>query len=211
MSQDQRVHFYHSPQTRSSGVYMLLTELAADYELHLLNMKAGENRQPAYLAINPMGKVPAIVHRGELITEQVAIYQYLAEVFPARGLAPAPGEPGRGSFLRWLAFYGSSFEPAIIDRSMKRDPAPMASSPYGDFDTMYQTLVDHLSHNEYILGSRFSAADVLWGTSLGWTSQFGLVPAHDAISGYIQRVSSRPAMVQASLQDSAWAAEYNPA
>lgn len=211
MSQDQRVHFYHSPQTRSSGVLMLLAELEADYELHLLNMKAGENRQAAYLAINPMGKVPAIVHRGELITEQVAIYQYLAEVFPAKGLAPGPGESGRGQYLRWLAFYGSSFEPAIMDRSMKREPAPMASSPYGDFDSVYQTLVDHLSHNDYILGQRFSSADVLWGTSLGWVTQFGLVPAHDAIRAYVQRVAERPAIVQAQAQDSAWAAEMNPA
>lgn len=211
MSQDLRVHFYHSPQTRSSGVLMLLAELEADYELHLLNMKAGENRQAAYLAINPMGKVPAIVHRGELITEQVAIYQYLAEVFPAKGLAPAPGEIGRGQYLRWLAFYGSSFEPAVIDRSMQREPAPKASSPYGDFDSVYQTLVDHLSHNEYILGQRFSSADVLWGTSLGWVTQFGLLPPHDAISAYVQRVAERPAIVQAQAQDSAWAAEMNPA
>ena len=87
-------------------------------------MKAGEQRGAAYLAINPMGKVPAVLHGDALVTEQGAVYTYLADLFPQAGLAPTLGDPLRGPYLRWMFFYGSSFEPAVVDRSMKRDPAP---------------------------------------------------------------------------------------
>ena len=156
-----RVTFFHSPNTRSSGAFALLEELDADYDLHLLNMKAGEQRQPAYLAINPMGKVPALRHGDALVAEQGAVFLYLADLFPAAGLAPSIGDPLRGPYLRWLFFYGSSFEPAIVDRAMKREPAAPSTSPYGDYDTMLKTLTDQLAKGSYLLGERFSAADVL--------------------------------------------------
>src|SRR5260370_7790605 len=92
-------------------------------------MKAGEQRQPAYLAINPMGKVPAILHRGELITEQVAAFIYLADLFPQAKLAPAPDDRQRGPYLRWLVYYGSSFEPAVAARAREPTPPPTALSP----------------------------------------------------------------------------------
>jgi len=198
--------FFHSPQTRSSGVLALLEELGADYELRLLNMKAGEQRGPAYLAINPMGKVPAIQHGAAVVTEQAAVYQYLAELFPERGLAPPPGDPLRGPFLRWLAFYGASFEPALIDRSLKRDPAAPGTSPYGDWDTMFKPLVGQLWAGPWLLGERFTAADVLWGSALQWTSMFGLIPPTPAIEAYVQRVTSRPAIVRARERDAHLAA-----
>jgi glutathione S-transferase len=198
--------FFHSPQTRSSGVLALLEELGADYELRLLNMKAGEQRGAAYLAINPMGKVPAIQHGAALVTEQAAVYQYLAEIFPEQGMAPPPGDPLRGPFLRWLAFYGSSFEPALIDRSLKRDPAAPGTSPYGDWDTMFKTLVGQLSNGPWLLGERFTAADVLWGSALQWTSMFGLIPPTREIEAYVQRVTSRPAFVRARERDAQLAA-----
>jgi glutathione S-transferase len=105
MSASDTVTLYHSPNSRSSAALTLLEELGAPYRLHVLNMKAGEQRQPAYLAINPMGKVPAVKHRDALITEQVAIYIYLADLFSDAGLAPHLGDPLRGPYLRWLAFY----------------------------------------------------------------------------------------------------------
>jgi glutathione S-transferase len=113
--------------------------------LHVLDMKAGEQRKPAYLAINPMGKVPAIRHGTALVTEQVAIFIYLADLFPQAKLAPPLGDPLRGFCLRWLVFYAACFEPAVTDRAQKRDPAPLAESPYGDFDTMLRTLADQLA------------------------------------------------------------------
>src|SRR3974390_3386333 len=143
MDADDTIIFFHSPNTRSSGVRILLAELGAPHELRPVNMKAGDKRKPAYLAVNPMGKVPAIRHRGALVTEQVAIYVYLADLFPQAGLTPALAAPLRGPYLRWPAYSGSSFEPAVIDRALKRAPPPPSMSPYGDYDTMLKTLTAH--------------------------------------------------------------------
>ena len=206
MQGQRQLIFYHAPNSRSSGVLALLEEIGADYELRVLNLKAGEQRAPAYLAVNPMGKVPALQHGDALITEQVAVYLYLADLYPDAGLAPRLEDPLRGPYLRWLAFYGSCFEPAVIDRSMKRDPAPAATSPYGDFETMLRTLTNQLEPGPFLLGSRFTAADVLWGSALAWTTGFGLVPSSPAIERYLQAVHSRPAMVRARARDAELAA-----
>ncbi|HLZ66653.1 MAG TPA: glutathione S-transferase [Aliidongia sp.] len=198
--------FYHSPNTRSTGTRILLEELGAPYELKALNMKAGEQREADYLAVNPMGKVPAIRHGEALITEQVAIFVYLADLFPEAGLAPALTDPQRGPYLRWMVYYGSCFEPAVVDKALKREPAPLSMCPYGDFDTMLKTLVDLLAVGPYVLGGRFSAADVLWGTALGWMTKFRLVPELPEIAAYIVRVNDRPAVVKARALDAELAA-----
>ena len=202
MSTTPELTFFHAPQTRSGGVLILLEELGASYTLHLLNMKAGEQRQPAYLAVNPMGKVPALMHGDALVTEQVAVYLYLADLYPQAGLTPAIGDPLRGPFLRWLAFYGSSFEPALVDKSQGHAPPP-AMAPYGDYDTTLKTLSDQLARGPYLLGERFTAADVLWGTALAWTTMFKLVPETPVIKAYIERVNARPAFVRAKAKDAA--------
>ena len=102
MAANDTIVFFHSPNTRSSGARILLEELGAPHELRAVNMKAGEQRKPAFLAVNPMGKVPAVLHRGELVTEQGAIFIYLADLFPQAGLAPALDDRLRGPYLRWL-------------------------------------------------------------------------------------------------------------
>lgn len=207
MTTSETVTFYHSPNTRSSATRTLLEELAAPFELIAVDMKKGRQRELAYLAVNPMGKVPAIVHRGELVTETVAIFTHLADAFPAAGLSPKVEEPLRGPYLRWLVFYAACFEPAVVDRAQKREQAPLAMSPYGDFDTMLRTLTDRLEQGPYILGDRFTAADVLWATGLGWTTMFGIVPKLPVIERYIARIVSRPAFVRAKAADDALAAE----
>ncbi|QRP63949.1 glutathione S-transferase family protein [Rhodanobacter sp. FDAARGOS 1247] len=196
-----RVSFFHSPQSRSAGTRALLEELAADYELHVLSLKAGEQRQPAYLAINPMGKVPAIHHDGALVTEQPAVFIYLTDLYAEAGLAPPIGDPLRGPYLRWLVFYGSCFEPAVTDRSLQREPASTSTCGYGDYDTMLKTVVDQLEKGPYLLGERFSAADVLWGTALNWTTLFKLVPELPVIRAYIGRVLARPGVQRAAALD----------
>lgn len=193
--------FYHSPNSRSAGVRILLEELGAKYTLHPLSLKKGQQREAAYLAVNPMGKVPAIVHGDALVTEQVAVYQYLAELYPEAGLAPAIGDPLRGPYLRWLAFYGSCFEPAITDRAQKNTPAAPSSSPYGDFDTMLKTVTDQLDKGPYILGEKFTAADILWVTALGWITKFQLIPTTPGIQAYIDRVSARPSFAKVAELD----------
>ena len=206
MAQANELTFFHSPNTRSAGARILLEELGADYTLHVLNMKKGEQREPAYLAINPMGKVPALLHRGELICEQVAVFIYLADLFPAAGLAPALNDPLRGPYMRWMAFYGSCYEPAVIDRSMKREPAGMATSPYGTFDIMFKALTDQLAKGPYLLGEKFSAADVLWGTALTWTTMFGLVPETQVTRAYMDRINARPSVAKTRKLDTELAA-----
>jgi glutathione S-transferase len=196
---------FHSPNSRSTGALLLLEELGAPYTLRVLDMKAGEQRQPAYLAINPMGKVPAVLDGEALITEQVAIYIYLGDRFPAAGLAPALDDPLRGPYLRWLAFYGSCFEPAVVDRALQREPERASMSPYGDFDTMLGTLVGQLARGPWLLGERFTAADVLWGTALAWTTGFKLVPELPEIVAYRDRVSARPAVARVKAKDAALA------
>jgi glutathione S-transferase len=202
----RQVTLFHSPNTRSTGALILLEELGADYDLKVLDMKASEQRAPAYLAVNPMGKVPALKHGDALVTEQVAVFLYLADLYPEAGLAPPIGDPLRGPYLRWMVYYGSCFEPALVDRALKREPAPRATSPYGDYDTMLKTLVDQLSKGRYLLDEKFSAADVLWGTALTWTTKFQLVPALPVIQGYIDRVNARPAVACVKAKDAELAA-----
>ncbi len=192
---------YHAPQSRSFGTLVLLDELDAPYRLHALDLKKNEQRGADYLAINPMGKVPAIRHDGALVTEQPAIFVYLADAFPAKGLAPAIGDPLRGPYLRWLVFYGSSFEPALIDKAMKHGPVPQATSPYGDFDTMFATLEAQVAGGPWFLGDRFTAADVLWGTALTWTTGFGICPKTPAIESYLARWNARPSVARARTKD----------
>ena len=205
MSQD-RVTLYHSPNTRSSSALLLLEELGAPYDLHVLNMKAGENRAPAYLAVNPMGKVPAIRHGDALVTEQAAVFLYLADLFPQAGLAPAIGDPLRGPYLRWMVFYGSAFEPAVVDRHRGGEPAPLAMSPYGSYEAVMDLVNAQLRRGPYLLGERFTAADVLWGAALAWTTMFKLVPETPEITAYVGRHLQRPAVARAREKDAALAA-----
>ena len=211
MRSDAKVTLYHSPNTRSSGALTLLEELGAPYHLDIVDMKAGEQRQPAYLAVNPMGKVPAVKHGEALITEQVAIFLYLADLFPEAGLAPPIRDPLRGPYLRWMVFYAACFEPAVIDRSTQKDPAPLSMSPYADFDTMFKTLTGQLAKGPYLLGERFSAADVLWGGALTWTTMFKLVPELPVITSYVQRAGARPAVARVKAKDAELAAAHEAA
>jgi glutathione S-transferase len=202
----QHLTLYHSPHSRSTGVITLLEELKAPYDLHVLSIRKGENREPPYLAVNPMGKVPAIRHGDAIVTEQVAVYLYLADLFPQAKLAPPVGDPLRGPYLRWIAFYGSCFEPALVDRWLKREVPDKKATGYGNFDDVFDTLVGQLAKGPYMLGETFSAADVLWGGALGWMVAFDLLPKRQEISDYVARVQSRPAAIAARDKDAALAA-----
>lgn len=208
MTTDRTITLFHSPQCRSVSALTLLEELGAPYQLKVLNMKAGEQRKAPYLAINPLGKVPAILHGDALITEQVAIYIYLADLFPEAGLAPALDDPSRGPYLRWLVYYAACYEPALVDRAMKREPAPPSTSPYGDFDSMLGTVTSQLQASPYLLGDRISAADILWGIALHWGMMFKLVPEAAVLLEYVKRICSRPSFVKVDERDVALAAEH---
>ena len=199
---------YYSPQTRATGVRILLEELGADYELHVLNRHEGELHGRDYLAINPLGKVPAIVHDGAVVTEQVAIYPYLADAFPERGLAPPIGDKDRGPYLRWMAFYGSSFEPALIDKAMQREPGQRAMSPYGSLDAVVETVKGQLGQGPFMLGERFSALDILWGGAIGWMLQFKMLPPEPVFTAYAGRIAGRASARKVTEEDAALAAMH---
>lgn len=198
---------FHNPHSRAAMTRALLEELGAEYEPCVLDFRRSEQLSPEYLAINPMGKVPAIRHDGVVVTETVAIYIYLADLYRDAGLAPALDDPDRGTYLRWLVFYAACFEPAIGDRAMKREPAPRTQSPYADYETTVAAITQALQPGPWLLGERFSAADVLWGNALRWVTGFGMVEATPVIADYIQRVMSRPAEQRALKADEALAAE----
>ncbi len=192
---------YHAPQTRGTGIWYLLEELGVPYEMKILNLKKGENHEPEFLAINPLGKFPTLVHNGMVITEQVACYLYLADLFPEKGLAPGLNDPKRGAYLRWMAYQGSSFEPAVVDRALEREPGDPSIMPYRSFEQMQSTLFDQIAKAPYLLGDKPYAVDFFWGMTLKWCRQFGMVDTNPAVDAYIERIISRPAYVKVEKQD----------
>lgn len=199
--------FFHNPHSRAAMTRALLEELGAEYELCVIDFRRNEQLSEDYRAINPMGKVPAIRHDGVVVTETIAIYIYLADLYREAGLAPSLDDPRRGAYLRWLVFYAACFEPAIADRAMKRDPGPRVQSPYGDFDSVLNTITAALTPGPWLLGERFSAADVLWGNALRWVTSFGMVEATPSIKQYVERVMARPAQQHALQADAELAKE----
>jgi len=211
MSNTLPITLYYSPQTRATGARVLLEELKVPYTLHVLNMKTGEQRQPAYLSINPLGKVPAIHVGDTLVTEQGAIYLYLADLFPEAGLAPGLTDSDRGAYLRWLFIYGSCFEPAVVDRYMKREPISMNETPYASYDSLIDLLEETLKKGPYLLGDRFTAADLLWGIALRWTTMFGLVETRPVFQAYMERIGNRESLQKVSAEDAEMVAEHEAA
>src|SRR4051794_40014156 len=160
---------YHIAPSRSSIVHWMLEEVGEPYGIHLLSMKRGENRAPDYLAVNPMGKVPAIRHGDVVITEAAAICAYLADEFPRAGLNVPVGNPRRGVYLKWLFFGPSCIEPAMIDRAFPRkEEAQRSTLGYGDYDTVMDVVAQAVAQGPYLLGGRFTAADVIVGSTLRW-------------------------------------------
>jgi glutathione S-transferase len=206
MSTRKLVH-YHAPNTRSRTIRWLFEELGSPpHELKVLNLKKGEHKTPEYLAINPMGKVPAIVHGDTPVTEAAAIALYLADLFPEAGLAPKADDPSRGTYLRWIVFNQAAVEPAAMDRALKREPGPAQSLSYGSYDATVDTLAGALAKGPYILGEKFSAADVVVGSGVYWLTSFKLLPERPEFMRYVERITSRPAFIRTAEKDAELAA-----
>ncbi|MCV0427712.1 MAG: glutathione S-transferase family protein [Roseibium sp.] len=206
-----RVELFYAPQTRATGVRVLLEELEAPYKLNVLNFKLGENRQQDYLKINPAGKVPVVRRGNAIITEQVAIYLYLADLFPEKGLTPAAESPQRGPYLRWFVYIASCFEPALVDRALNREEPPHSMSPYGTFDTVMENMRSQLADNPFVLGERMTAVDVLWAMGLRWGMMFGIIPEFDEFKSYTESYFRRPAPRKVLEEDQAMATEQEEA
>lgn len=193
---------YHAAPSRSSVVHWMLEELGEPYELKLLSLKGGDNRAPDYLAVNPMGKVPALRHGDVVVTEAAAICTYLADEFPQAKLNVPIGNAKRGVYLKWLFFGPSCIEPAILDRAFPRkDEASRGALGYGDFETVLSVLTKAVSAGTYILGEQFTAADVVIGSGLRWGMSFKLLPPRPEFVAYVGRLEQRPALQRAIAKD----------
>jgi glutathione S-transferase len=193
--------FYHNPFSRGRIAHWMLEEVEASYRIEVLNFDTREQKRPDFLAVNPMGKVPAIEHRGTVVTEAAAICAYLADVFPSAGLAPACDEPERGTYLRWLFFGAGCIEPSVIDHILKRSSADAARIVgYGNYQDVLDTLDRALGSGPYLLGERFTAADVYVGSLLGWGLTTLSVEARPSFESYVARCNERPAYQRSFAQ-----------
>ncbi|MGH6734597.1 MAG: glutathione S-transferase family protein [Methyloceanibacter sp.] len=193
---------YHASPSRSSIVRWMLEELGEPYDVHLLDLTKSEQSSPEYLAINPMGKVPALRHGDAIITEAAAICTYLADEFPQAKLNVPVGDPRRGSYLKWLFFSPSCIEPAVTDRAFPRKEAPRRGMlSYGDFDTVMNVTAKAVEPGPYLMGDQFTAADVIVGSMLRWGTMFNLLPKRPEFMAYVGRLEQRPALQRATALD----------
>ena len=202
-----KLTLYHATPSRSSIVRWMLEEVGEPYEIQLLSLSKGENRAPDYLAVNPMGKVPALRHGDAVITEAAAICAYLADEFPRAKLNVPLGDARRGPYLKWLFFGPSCIEPAMMDRAFPRkEEARRAALGYGDFDTVIKVVADAVARGPYILGEQFTAADVVIGSTLRFGMLFKLLPEQPEFTAYTGRLAQRPALQRAEAKDKELAA-----
>ncbi|WP_353205278.1 glutathione S-transferase family protein [Sphingomonas sp.] len=194
--------FYTNPMSRGRIVRWMLEEVGVPYETVVLDYATTMKAEP-YLSINPMGKVPAIVHDGHIVTEGAAICTYLAEAFPAAGLAPTPEE--RADYYRWMFFAAGPAEQAVTNRAMGFAPTvdQQRMAGYGNLDLVVDALEKAVSAHCYFAGERFTAVDVYAGSQVAWGVQFGSLPKRAAFEAYLARVVARPAYKRAGEIDDA--------
>ncbi|TXN22416.1 glutathione S-transferase family protein [Methylobacterium sp. WL9] len=206
--------FYTHPMSRGRIVRWMLEEVGQPYRTEIMGFGT-TTRQPGYLAINPMGKVPAIRHGDAVVTECAAILAYLADAFPGACLAPPAGDRARGPYYRWLFFGAGPVEAAVVNSVLKvevpDDPQMRGMVGYGSLEAVLDTLEGAVSQTEYLAGDRFSAADLYIGAHLGWGMQFGTIPKRPAFEAYASRLYARPAAVRAREIDDALIAEQKAA
>ena len=202
-----KLTLYHAAPSRSSIIRWMLEEIGEPYEVQLLSLSKGDNRAPDYLAVNPMGKVPALRHGDAVITEAAAICAYLADEFPRAKLNVPLGDARRGPYLKWLFFGPSCIEPAMMDRAFPRkEEARRAALGYGDFDTVINVVADAVARGPCILGEQFTAADVVIGSTLRFGMLFKLLPEQPEFTAYTGRLAQRPSLQRAEAKDKELAA-----
>jgi glutathione S-transferase len=196
--------FYTNPQSRGRIVRWMLEEVGQPYRTEILDF-ASNLKSPEYLAINPMGKVPALKHGDVVVTECAAICAYLADAFPQAGLAPQPGDKRRGTYYRWLFFAAGPVEAATTNKALGVDYPPERKRMvgYGSYEDAMAAVETALKPGPYILGDQFSAADVYLGSQLGFLMQFGMIEKRPSFEAYVARLSARPAALRAREIDDA--------
>jgi glutathione S-transferase len=194
--------FYTNPMSRGRIIRWMLEEVGCDYDTEMLDY-ASTMKGDAYLAVNPMGKVPAIVHKGRVVTECAAICAYLADAFPDAGLAPALDD--RADYYRWLFFAAGPVEQAVTNKAAGFEPTAERGRMfgYGNFDLAIDVLEKAVTAHPHVAGDRFSAADVYVGSQIGWGLQFGTLPRRDAFVAYADKLMARDAYKRAMAKDDA--------
>lgn len=197
---------FWSPRTRAFRTLWLLEETGAPYELVRVDLNGGDGIDDAeLLAANPMGKVPALVDRGIPIAESGAIALYVADRFPEAGLSPPLGDPERGPFLHWMIFVASCVEPALVQK-MKGVELPTSAAGWGSFEKVMSVLDARLSTHPFLVGERFTAADTLLATDLGYFIQiFKMLEPRPSFTAYLARCAERPAFVRARAIEAEYA------
>ena len=200
---------YSNPWSRGRIARWMLEEVGAPYEVKTVTY-AKEMKSAEYLELNPMGKVPTLVHGTSLVTEVAAICAYLADTFPEAALAPTDAE--RASYYRWLFFAAGPVEAAVSNKSVGWDPSDEQRGRfgYGNFAAVVETLTHAVSQHEFIAGPRFTAADVYVGAQVSWGLQFGTLPKNDQFKAYAGRVMARPAAIRARELDDALSVTLGP-
>ncbi len=195
---------YTNPMSRGRIVRWMLEEVGAPYELRVLEFGAAM-KSPEYLALNPMGKVPTLVHDGAVVTEVVAICAYLAECFPERALAPPLGSPARAAWHRWLFFIAGPLEMALSAQQYgwRIDADNAMAVGCGMVDDVLRTIRQQLAKGDWLCGAQFTAADLLLASYLGWCIQTGQLEALPEYTGYVARAEAREAAQRAVALDDA--------
>ena len=203
MSDDELV-FYTNPMSRGRIVRWMLEEVGEPYRTEIVEYGPGM-KAPAYLAINPMGKVPALRHGEMVVTEGAAICCYLADAFPEAGLAPPPRAPERGAYYRWLFFTAGPLEAATTNHALgvQIPPERKGMVGYGSLADVLAVLEGVLAQRTYLVGERFSAADLYLGSHLGWGMEFGTIGKRPEFEHYVGRLRERPAAIRAGEIDDA--------
>jgi len=216
MTTTPRFTLHHAPRSRSSRILWLLEEAGVPFEIALHDLSKATHKDPAYLAVNPAGKVPALVDRGPagdwsppaVVTESAAICAYVADALPEAGLAPPVGSRDRAAYATWIGFCPSVLEPALADSVFpRREEPPARAIGWCTYPEALQRIEAALQdRSPYLLGDRFSAADVLIGSMLQWLKGWGKLPDSPVLSAYLAVLSARPAQQRAQDRDAALAA-----
>lgn len=195
------ITLYHRPRTRSSRFIFLLEELEAPYRIQLVTTRSRDGSGEVDPANpHPHGKVPTISDEGEVVFESPAIALYLTDKFPKHGLGPLPGEVQRGTYLSWLAYYGGEFEPSVMCKFMKAE-VPRGSAGWVAMEEMMPVIIGRLTRMPFFLGEKFSAVDVLFGTTFALFAQSELMPKSPVLDAYVQSITTRPAFARAMARD----------
>jgi glutathione S-transferase len=203
---------YTNPMSRGRVARWMLEEVGQPYKTEVLDY-ASSLKAPAYLAINPMGKVPALRHGDAVVTETAAICAYLADAFPQSGLAPSPGHRLRAPYYRWLFFTAGPFEAATSNKALGFvvPPERERMMGYGNIGLVLKTLEDAVGQSPYLVGDGFTAADLYVGAQIGFGLMFGTIEKRPAFEQYWQRLSNRPAFLRARALDDALVAQQKAA